>query len=113
MDKENLLISTLISTHNKSIVNVILIDVDAYCTAYKLKRAQVFAISMKELEFQATKEAKLETDLKSVIPEKYHDFLDIFSKKDLDTFLFHRKYDHKIILKKEHQYGYAFYIKYL
>ena len=56
---------------------------------------------MRDLEFQAVKKAKPETNPKNVIPEKYHDFLDLFSKKNSDTLRPHRKYDHKIILEEE------------
>lgn len=40
---------------------------NAYCTSCKLKRAQVFFISMKDLEYQAKKETRPETSLKTVI----------------------------------------------
>ena len=56
---------------------------------------------MKDLEFQAEKEARPETNPKTVVPEEYHDLLDVFSKKDSDTLPPHRKYDHKIILEEE------------
>lgn len=56
---------------------------------------------MKDLEYQAAKEAKSETDLKNVIPEEYHDLLDIFSKKNFDMLLFHQKYDDIIRLKEQ------------
>ena len=40
---------------------------------------------MKNLEYQAEKKAKPETNLKTIVLEEYYDFLDIFSKKDSDT----------------------------
>ncbi len=82
-------------------VDIAIIGVDAYCTACRLKRAQVFAVSMRDLEYQAEKEARPETNPRSVVPEEYHDLLDVFSKKNSDTLLPHQKYDHKIILEKE------------
>ena len=60
-------------------------DMDAYWTAYKLKRAQVFTISMKNLDYQVEKKTKPETISKTVVPEKYQDFLDVLSMKNLDT----------------------------
>ncbi len=62
-----------------------MIDADTYYATCKLKRAQIFAIFMIDLEFQVAKKARSETNLKSVVLEKYHKFLIIFSKKDLDT----------------------------
>ena len=77
-----------------------MIGADAYRTACKLKGAQVFAVSIRDLEYQAEKEAKPETNLRSIVPEEYHDLLDVFSKKDFDTLPPHQKYDHKIILEE-------------
>lgn len=65
-----------------------MIDADAYYAACKLKRAQVFIISIRDLEFQAAKKVRLETNLKSVILEKYYDLLYVFSKKKLRYTLF-------------------------
>ena len=45
-------------------MDVALIGADAYRLACMLKGAQIFAISMRDLEYQAEKEAKPETDTK-------------------------------------------------
>ena len=50
----------------------------------QLKKAQVFAIFIKNLEFKAEKEARPETNLKTIVLEKYYDFLDVFLKKNSD-----------------------------
>ena len=88
-------------------VDVAMIGADAYRAACRLKRAQVFAVSMRDLEYQAEKEAKPETDPRTVVPAEYHNFLDVFSKKNSDTLPPHRKYDHKIILEEKQKHGYA------
>ncbi len=62
---------------------------------------------MRDLEYQAEKETKPETDPRTVVPEEYHDLLDVFSKKNSDTLPPHQKYDHKIILKEEQKHGHA------
>ena len=67
-----------------------MIDVNTYRMAYKLKKAQVFAISMRDLEYQAEKKAKLETNPRSVVLEEYHNLLDVFSKKNSNTLSLHR-----------------------
>ena len=105
--KEELPTSTLATIFEQDVENVAMIDADAYRLACQLKRAQVFAILMKDLEFQAEKEARPETNLKTVVPKKYYDLLYVFSKKDSDTLPSHRKYDYKIILEKEQKHGYA------
>ena len=67
LDKIDLLISILTLTLDISVVNVAMIGANAYYATCKLKQAQVFAASMRDLEFQIAKEAKLEIDPKSVI----------------------------------------------
>lgn len=49
--KERLLILTPETILATKEVNVTMIDMDTYYIACKLKRAQVFAISMKDLEY--------------------------------------------------------------
>ena len=66
-------------------IDIAMISMDAYCIACRLERAQVFAVSMRDILYQAEKKARAETNLISVLPQEYHDFLDVFSKKDLDT----------------------------
>ena len=56
---------------------------------------------MKNMQYQAKKNVRAETNLKNIEPKKYHDFFDIFSKKKLDTFFPNQKYNHKIHLEKE------------
>ncbi len=65
-------------------IDIAMIGANAYYAACCLKKAQVFAISMRDIQYQAKKEARAETNPKSVILQEYHDFLNIFSKKDLD-----------------------------
>jgi hypothetical protein len=38
---------------------------------------------------------------------KYHDFLNVFSKKKIDVLSLHRKHDHRIELKEEKTHEYA------
>ncbi len=88
-------------------IDIAMIGADAYCAACRLKRAEVFAVSMRDIQYQAEKEARVETNPKSVVPQEYLDFLDVFSKKDSDTLPPHRKYDHKIHLEEEQKPGHA------
>lgn len=48
-------------------VNIAMIGANAYCMACKLKKTQIFAASIRDLENQAEKEARPETDPKSVV----------------------------------------------
>ena len=105
--KKDLPIPSQTSTLGTKKIDVAMIDVDAYYAACRLKEAQVFAVSMRNLEYQAEKEAKSETELRTVVPAEYHDLLDIFSKKNSDTLPPHQKYDHKIILEEEQKHSHA------
>lgn len=68
-------------------VNIAMIDANTYHAACYWKRAQVFAVSLKDLQYQIKKEAKAENNPKSIILEDYHNFLDIFSKKNSNILL--------------------------
>ena len=105
--KEKLLISRLAPTFRKNVENVAMISADAYCLAYQLKEAQVFAISIKNLKFLAEKKARPEINLKTIVLKKYYNFSNVFLKKNSDTPPFHRKYDYKIILEEEQKHSYV------
>ena len=82
-----------------------MIGADAYYAACWLKRAQVFIVSIKDIQYQAEKKTRVKTNPKNVILQKYHDFLNVFSKKNSDTLPLYQKYDHKIYLKEEQKSG--------
>lgn len=71
----------------------------------QIKKNQVFVISIRNLEYPAEKEVKPEINPKNVVSKKYHDFLDVFSKKNLNTLLSYQKWNHKIILEEEQKDG--------
>ena len=67
----------------------------------KKQKAEIFAISMRDIEYQLNKGIKPLTNPKTVVQEEYHDFLDVFSKGISDTLKPYGKYDHKIELLKD------------
>ena len=69
--------------------------------AKKQKTVEIFAISMRNVEYQLNKRAKPPTNPKTVVPAEYHDFLDVFLKDISDTLRSYRKYNHKIELLKD------------
>ena len=81
----------------------------------KQKDMEIFAVSMqgienklnmilmKNIKYQLNKTVKAPTDPKTVVPKEYHKFLDVFSKKALDTLLPHSKYDHQIRLLERYK----------
>ena len=64
-------------------------------------RAEIFAISMRDIKYQLNKGTKPLTNPITVVPAGYHDFLDVFSKDISDTLRPYGKYDHKIELLKD------------
>lgn len=68
---------------------------------------------MKDIQYQAEKKTRTETNLKSVIPQEYYNFHDIFSKKDLDTLLSYQKYDYNIYLEEKRNLVMHRYIRYI
>ena len=61
---------------------------------------------MRDIQYYTEKKLRAKTNPKNVLPQKYYNFLDFFSKKDLDTFLLYWKYDHKIYSKEEQKSDY-------
>lgn len=70
-------------------INIAKIDMNTNYVAVCIKKGQVFTLFMKNIQYQANKKIRAETNLKIVIPQKYFNFLDIFSNKDLKTFSFY------------------------
>ncbi len=105
--KKNMPIPPQTSTLGTKVVNIAMIGVDAYRAACRLKGAQVFAVFIRDLEYQAEKKAKPETNLRIIVLAEYHDILDVFSKKNSDTLPPYQKYDHKIISEEEQKHSHA------
>ena len=84
-----------------------MIGVDAYRAACCLKGAQVFAVSIRDIQYQTEKEVSAETNPRNVVPQKYYNLLNIFSKKNSDTLPPYRKYDHKIYQEEGQKPGHA------
>ena len=64
----------------------------------KQKGVKIFGISMWDLEYQLNRTEKPVTTSATMVPKCYHEFLDVFSKKESDKVLSHSKYNHKIEL---------------
>lgn len=88
LSKKVLLISILTLKLDKNIINVAIIGKNAYCAANKLKKAHVFVFFMRVSEFQLAKEVKSKTSPKNIVPNEYHGFLHVFSKKIPNTLPF-------------------------
>ncbi|TKA50332.1 hypothetical protein B0A49_13656, partial [Cryomyces minteri] len=65
----------------------------------------MFAVSLRDVE--KALQPKEEVDPATKLPPEYHEFLDVFSRKDSDKLPIPRPYDHKIILQpgKEPPFG--------
>ena len=86
-------------------INIAIIDADAYCEAYYLKKAQVFIVLRRDIQYQAEKKARAKTDPKNFLSHEYHNFLNIFLKKNSETLSPNQMYDHKIHLEDEQKPG--------
>lgn len=101
-NKLPVLLAVIITSKSKT-KDIPMISTDDYCAACYLKKVQVFHISMRNIQYQTKKKTRAETNPKCVVPQEYHNFLNVFSKKDLDTLFLHQKYDHKIYLEKKYK----------
>ncbi len=81
----------------------------SFNTLSRQKNVKIFVLFMKNLNIQLKKqENKKIIDFKSIIFEKYYNFLNVFSKKKADVLSLHKKYDHRIELEKDKNHEYAF-----
>lgn len=62
-------------------IDIAIISKNAYFIPCYLKIAQVFTILMRDKQYQTEKKVRVKTNLKSLIPQEYHNFLDVFLKK--------------------------------
>jgi hypothetical protein len=89
---------------SKSTIEIHSIAAVSFNTLFRQKNVNIFAVLMKNLKIQLKKQnINRVTDLKSVVSSKYHDFLDVFFKEKTNTLSSHRKHDHRIKLKKNHE----------
>lgn len=88
-------------------IDIAIIGANAYRTNYKLKRAQIFAIFIKNLEYQAKKKARPKTNLKIVIPKKYCDLFNICNRKNSNIHVYSKNMIKKIILKEKKKHSYT------
>jgi len=58
---------------------------------------EIFAVTMKDIEQALAPKTFIDPATK--LPQQYHDFLDVFSRKEADTLPKHRPYDHRIELE--------------
>ena len=81
-------------------------DVKIFVVSMQDIENELNAILMKDIEYQLNKTAKAPTDPKTMVPEEYHKFLDVFSKEASDTLSPHSKYNHQIrLLEGYKDYG--------
>jgi hypothetical protein len=101
-------LSKINSIETNNVLKIHSIAAISFNTLSRQKDVKIFAVFMKNLNIQLKKqESKKMIDSKSVILAKYHDFLNVFSKKKVDILSSHRKHDHRIELEKDKTHEYA------
>jgi hypothetical protein len=82
--------------------NIHLLDNEVFFTTmYKIN------LLIKEREALATKDQKTVDLIRTKLPAAYRDFIDVFSKADLDILPLYRPYDYKIYLESDVLLGYS------
>jgi hypothetical protein len=76
-----------------------LVEKKIHLILFKINKALVLQTSVTSKELVEYRENK-NVDSTSLLFQRYHEFLDVFSKKNFDILLDHRLYDHAIKLKK-------------
>ena len=89
-------------------IDCALIGPAAYKLLTKEKDVQIFAISLRDIDYQLNKECSTPTDPKTKVPEEYHNFLKVFSKAESDELAPHSPYDHRILLTGDQAHGHSY-----
>jgi hypothetical protein len=93
-----------LNDNSKSAIKIHSIAVVSFNTLSRQKDVKIFAVLMKNSKVQLKKQDNSTMiNLKSVMSSEYHDFLDVFFKKKTDILSSHKKHDHCIKLKKNHE----------
>jgi hypothetical protein len=92
------------SADEESTIEIHSIAIVSFNILSRQKDVKIFVVFMKDLEIQLKKQDNSTViDSKSIISSEYHDFLDVFFKEKADILSSHRKHDHRIELKKDHE----------
>ncbi len=88
------------SKEKLSEVKIAMIKASAFNMMSKRKDVNLFFVILKDVKKHLEKHNKSNIVIKDVLSIDYHEFLNVFDKKTFNTFVLHRSYDHKIVLKK-------------
>ncbi len=92
------------NNESESAIEIHSIAVASFNTLSRQKDVEIFVVFMKNLKIQLKKQdSSTVIDSKSIMSSEYHEFLDFFFKKKTDILSSHRKHDHCIKLKKNHE----------
>ena len=98
------------STKPKDKLDIAMVGAAPYKLLTKQSGAEVFAVTLEDIEYQLAKDtrAKDPEHIKNLLPEEYHDLIDVFSKEAADELPPRRDCDHKIELLEGHKgHGYS------
>ena len=85
------------STGSKS--DIAIIGAAAYTMLARQPEAQVFAATMEDIK--KALRVKEYVDPLPLLPKEYHEFADVFSRRDSDVLPPHRPYDHRVPVKED------------
>ncbi len=83
------------------VMNIAMIKASTFNMMSKRKNVNLFFVILKDVKKHLEKHSKSNIVIKNVLSIEYHEFLNVIDKKAFNTFVSHRFYDHKIVLKKD------------
>ncbi len=93
-----------LNDESESTIKIHSIAIASFNILFRQNDVKIFAVFLKNLKIQLKKQdSSTMIDFKSVMSSEYHDFLDVFFKEKTDILSSHRKHDHCIKLKKNHE----------
>jgi hypothetical protein len=83
-----------------SMINIAMIKASAFNIMSKRKNVSLFFVTLKNVEKHLEKHSKSNIVIKDVLSFEYHEFLNVFDKKALNTLVFRCSYNYKSFLKR-------------
>jgi acetyltransferase-like isoleucine patch superfamily enzyme len=99
------------SNEKLSEVNIAMIKTSTFNIINERKDENLFFVILKKVKKHFEKHNKSNIVIKNVFSVEYHEFLNVFDKITFNTFVSHRFYNHKIVLKKNAVFEYTFLYK--
>lgn len=79
----------IMKKNDSASINIAMITTISFNLLIRQKNVDIFFVNLKNVNYKMTKRKKIVIDSKTMIFEKYHEFLNVFSKNETNKFSFY------------------------